>query len=118
VKNYSVSDCLGREIRVGDICVTAFGLDVYADNISLGPVVITRINLLRDNPEVEEFSVHFVDRESRLEDNSISNHGRVTNLFKIENPEFYLQDRRIANLMPIRQEIIGGKTFQVKLPLF
>jgi hypothetical protein len=119
MKNCSVPDFLGQEITVGDICLAAFVLNgEFSNTNTLKPVVITKISLHIECDDTIKFLVNFVDRQDRLEDWSASHNGKMISLFKIDNPEFYLQNIEFANLIPIRQDAIKGNSFQVRLPIF
>ena len=117
--NYnSMIDTLGQEFAVGDICLTPSDGGNYS-RMSLEPVLITKIDIVSgEYRENDSFKISFVYREDRLEETFTLPRRQIASIFKLDNPEFYLQDSRIASLIQIRQDILNGIAFQVRLPIF
>lgn len=118
MNNNSMIDTLGQEFAVGDICLTPSDDGNYS-RLSLEPVLITKIDIVSgESRENDSFKISFVYREDRLEETFTLTRKQIASIFKLDNPEFYLQDSRIASLIQIRQDIISGNKFKVKLPIF
>lgn len=111
-------DSLSQEIRVGDICLIPCNDTGDYSRMSLEPVLITNLEDRGGSEFESSFLISFVYRSDRLEERFVLKGRRVDSLVKIANPEFYLHDSRVANLTLIRQDILSGGRFQVKLPLF
>lgn len=110
-------DSLSQEIKVGDICLVPSDTEDYP-RMFLDPVLITKMESRGGSEFESSFLISFVYRSDRLEEKFVLKGRRVESLFKITNPEFYLHDSRVASLILIRQDILNGGSFQVKLPVF
>ncbi len=109
----SFKDCLGQEVYVGDICIAAmqkWSTDSNSYVVALFPVIIFMIykeereHYLESPKEFLKIQVYTDSKkEFRLfEDNFGDNSGF---LCKIDNPYFFLNDRRIANLIKLKSRL-------------
>jgi len=112
-----ILDCLGQELGVGDICLLTY-YD-HGDSI-LEPILIVRLDedtdsLLKPNRIFRVYFVHEVDMREKC---FAFDAPQVSEMFKIRSPEFYLQDRRIVNLISFKKEILSGGYFRGKVPTY
>lgn len=112
----SMLDCLGQEFIVGDICLLTY-YD-HGDSI-LEPILIVKLEeddyILTSGRIFRVYFVHEVDMREKC---FAFDTPQVTEMFKITNPEFYLQDSRIVNLISFKKEILSEGYFRGKTPSY
>ena len=116
-KPLSMLDCLGQEFMVGDICLLTY-YD-HGDS-TLEPILIVKLDedtdsCLKPNRIFRVYFVHEVDMREKC---FVFDTPEVIEMFKITNPEFYLQDGRIVNLISFKKEILSEGYFRGKTPSY